>query len=307
MESFKLTTPVIFLIFNRPELAKKVFAEIRKAKPAQLLVIADGPRLAKAGEAEKCAAVRSIIEGVDWECQVFKEYSPINLGCGKRVASGLDWAFSIVEEGIILEEDCIPHPTFFQFCQELLEKYSGDSRVMTIGGNNFQFGKQRDKDSYYFSRHFHMWGWATWKRVWKSYDFTMKLWPEVGSGNWLFDIFGSMEADAKDNQPEIKIIGGVRAAQSWHRKFALTYGGKVDTWDYQLYFQCLLQHGLHILPRVNLVSNIGFNKEATHTKNNASHLANVPTQPTTFPLQHPSFMIRDAWADENSQWFLYYN
>lgn len=307
MGDFKLRTPVVFMIFNRPDTTKIVFEEIRKARPTKLLVIADGPRLDRPGEAQRCAAVRSIVESVDWDCEVLKDYSEVNLGCGKRVASGLNWAFRIVEEAIILEDDCIPHPTFFLFCQELLERYRHDPQIMTISGNNFQFGKERTDYSYYCSRHFHMWGWASWRRVWQNYDFTMNLWPEVRDGKWLFDIFGSMQADLQDNQQPFKILGGTRTAESWYRKFEGTYTGKIDTWDYQFYFQCLVQNGLHVLPHVNLVSNIGFSSKATHTKDINSKFANVPIKAMTFPLNHPNFMIRDAWADEYTQWFLFYN
>ena len=307
MDDFTLRTPVVFMIFNRPEMTKMVFEEIRKARPSKLLVIADGPRLDKPGEVQRCTAVRSIVESIDWDCEVLKDYSEVNLGCGRRVASGLNWVCSIVEEAIILEDDCLPHPTFFLFCQESLERYRHDPRIMTISGNNFQFGKQRTDYSYYFSRHFHMWGWATWRRVWQNYDFTMKLWPEVRDEKWLFDIFGSMQADFQDNQQPFNILGGTRAAESWHRKFEGTYTGEIDTWDYQFYFQCLVQNGLHVLPHVNLVSNIGFGPQAIHTKDSNSKFANVPIEAMSFPLNHPNFMIRNAWADEYTQWFLFYN
>lgn len=307
MNNFQLTTPVVFIIFNRPEVTKLVFEEIRKARPKTLMVIADGPRLDKAGEAYKCNVVRSIIDSVDWDCNVIKNYSDINLGCGKRVASGLNWVFEMVEEAIILEDDCLPHQSFFPFCQELLERYRYDNRIMTISGDNFQFGRKRTLDSYYFSRYVHVWGWATWRRVWKSYDFNMQLWPQMRDGKWLFDIFGSMEVDLANYEQKAKILGGVKAVKSWYQKLERTYNGNIDTWDYQLLFQCLLQSGLHIIPNVNLVSNIGFTPEGTHTKNSKSYFANVPLEAMEFPLRHSPYMIRDAWADEFTQWMLYSN
>src|SRR5665648_587346 len=169
MSNFQLKTPVAFIIFNRPETTRRVFAEIAKARPTKLLVIADGPRATHPDDAEKCAVVRAIIDGVDWDCEVLKNYSDVNLGCKRRVSSGLDWVFDTVEEAIILEDDCLPHPTFFRFCEEMLAKYRDDKRIAMISGDNFQFGKKRTEYSYYFSRYTHIWGWASWRRAWDNY------------------------------------------------------------------------------------------------------------------------------------------
>jgi len=300
MTEFHLTTPVVLLVFNRPHTTEQVFKEIRNAKPPTLLVIADGPRTDQSGEDEKCAAVRDIIEQVDWDCQVLKNYSDLNLGCRKRVASGLDWAFSLVDEAIILEDDCVPHPTFFHYCQELLERYRTDERVMTISGNNFQFGRRRAKYSYYFSRYAHLWGWATWRRAWNFYDVDMKSWPEIRDGAWLFDILGSTRPEIRDGQYQIDIRRSIQTVQYWHNIFEHTYKGRIDTWDYQLVFTSWLQNGLHILPNINLVSNIGFGPEATHTKV-MNQCANLPITAMEYPLNHPPFVIRDSWADDYSQ------
>lgn len=300
MTMFDFTTPVALLVFNRPHTTEQVFKEIRNAKPPMLLVIADGPRTDRKEEAEKCAAVRAIVEQVDWDCQVLKNYSDTNLGCRKRVSSGLDWVFSRVDEAIILEDDCVPHPTFFHFCQELLERYRADERVMTISGNNFQYGRRRTKYSYYFSRYAHLWGWATWRRAWNSYDVDMKMWQEIRDGSWLFDILGSTRPEIRDGQYQIDIKRSIRTVQYWHSIFEHTYKGRIDTWDYQLLFASWLQNGLHILPNINLVSNIGFGLEATHTKV-ISHCANLPIIAMEYPLNHPPFVIRDSWADDFSQ------
>ena len=300
MSEFTLITPVAFIIFNRPDVTQLVFEEIRKARPKKLLVIADGPCLNKTGEAERCVAARAIIERVDWDCEVLKNYSNVNLGCGKRVSTGLDWVFNIVEEAIILEDDCLPHPTFFRFCQELLEKYRDDERVLTISGNNFQFGRRRTDYSYYFSRYDHIWGWATWRRMWKYYDFNMKLWPKVRDNHWLFDIFGSIQFAIEEGKQCFRPYGGVENTQYWHDILEDTYAGKIDTWDYQLLFACLLQNGIHVLPNTNLVSNIGFGEQATHTSG-VGKFANMPVYGMDFPLKHPEFIIRDIWADEYTQ------
>jgi hypothetical protein len=297
MKDFVCTTPIVFIIFNRPEHTQRVFAEIRKIKPVKLLVIADGPRPNRGDDIEKCTIVRNIIETIDWDCEVLKNYSHINLGCGRRPATGLDWAFSIVDEAIILEDDCLPHETFFPYCQELLQRYRDDNRIMSISGDNFQFGRRRTHDSYYLSRYTQTCGWATWQRAWKYYDFDMKLWPEVRRGQWLFDIFGSMEVVGRNNQYQFEVIGGKDIAEYWHRMFDFAYDKKIDAWDFQFTFACLLQSGLHILPNINLVANIGYGPEGTHTKNAGSSLANIPVVAMEFPLQHPLFLIRDAWAD----------
>jgi len=300
MSGFQFTTPVVFMVFNRPHVTEQIFNEIRKIRPSKLLIIADGPRPNRPDDVEKCMATRHIIEQVDWECEVLKNYADVNLGCKRRVASGLDWVFSIVEEAIILEDDCLPHPTFFPFCQEMLERYRDDQRIMTISGNNFQYGQRRTPYSYYFSRYAHVWGWATWRRAWKCYDVDMNQWPEVRTGYWLFDILGSMRADIKNGQCHFDVMGSMQAIEYWYKIFDSTYAGKIDTWDYQLIFTSWLQNALHILPNVNLVSNIGFGVDATHTKI-VRKCANMPVEEAKFPLQHPPFIIRDAGADDYTQ------
>jgi hypothetical protein len=275
-----MKAPVVFIIFNRPDTTARVFEAIRQAKPSLLFVIADGARTSKAGEAEKCAAARAIIDGVDWDCEVRTNYSDVNLGCGKRVASGLDWVFQEVEEAIILEDDCLPHPTFFQFCEELLEYYRNDTRIMAIAGNNFQRGKKYSAASYYFSRYPHCWGWASWRRAWQYYDFKMSIWPQIRGGEWL------------DNMLDSK-----KSVKYWSEIFDnMHYKELIDIWDYQWTFACWIQSGLSILPGVNLISNIGFGEDATHTVEN-SPLANLPVQAVEFPLIHPPFLLRNYEAD----------
>ncbi|MBW4425772.1 MAG: hypothetical protein KME50_15295 [Nostoc desertorum CM1-VF14] len=279
MSEWQLKTPVCFIIFNRPDVTEQVFQKIRQAKPPKLLVVADGSRTDKPGEAEKCAAARAIINQVDWECEVLTNYSDVNLGCRKRVSSGLYWVFSQVEEAIILEDDCLPHPSFFRFCEELLENYRHNSRIMLISGQNLQFGQKARNYSYYFSRYNHCWGWATWKRAWQYYDDTMALWPQVRDENWLFDIL-------QDEQ----------AFRYWSATFQGMYEG-FDTWDYPWLFACYINQGLSVLPNINLVSNIGFGKEGTHATDSNSILSNIPVEEIQFPLKHPPFIIRDTLAD----------
>ena len=275
-----MKTPVALIIFNRPETTQKVFHAIRDAKPPQLLVIADGPRVDRPEEAKRCNAARAIIEQVDWKCEVMQNYSEINLGCRARVASGLDWVFNTVEEAIILEDDCLPHPTFFQFCEELLDYYHDDQRIMAISGDSSRAGRRRTDYSYYFSKSTPIWGWATWRRAWQHYDVNLKLWPTIRSGSWLQDI-----------------LHDDRRVGAWEENFEKIYAHKIDTWDYQWTFACWVQNGLTAIASSNLISNCGFSEEATHTKDVSNPLANVATKAMRFPLHHSPFVIQDAQAE----------
>lgn len=280
MDDFPLKTPVAFIIFKRPDTTEKVFEAIRQAKPLKLLVIADGARPDILGEAEKCAATRAIVERVDWDCEVLKNYADDNMGCKKRVSSGLDWVFDKVEEAIILEDDCLPHPTFFRYCEKLLKKYRDDKRVMSITGTNVLGEWKSDLQSYHFSIYFNCWGWATWRRSWDYYDVDIKLWakPEIQ------DRVGDVIADTK---------------QYLNRKSKLdfTYEGKINSWAHQFFFTCLAYSGLTITPSVNLISNIGFKEEATHTQNINHPQANLPIKSITFPLREPLGLALDRGYD----------
>lgn len=285
MSAYALTTPVALLVFNRPDTTARVFDAIRKARPTRLLIVADGPRVGHADDGALCAEVRSIVEQVDWPCDVMKNYSDVNLGCGVRPATGITWVFEQVEEAIILEDDCQPHPTFFRYCQELLERYRDDERIMHIAGNNALVGSNRGEYSYYFSLFPHCWGWASWRRAWRYFDFDMKLFQEVATEGWLDCIFPDK-----------------RASKYWSQKFKEVYGPhKKHIWDYQWTFACWTCSGLSILPNNNLISNIGFGTEATHTKDVASRYSLMPVTTMEFPLNHPQFVMRDAQADAETQ------
>ncbi len=282
MSDWQLKTPVAFLVFNRPDTTERVFEEIRRAKPPVLLVVADGPRSDRPDEARQCEAVRAIIDRVDWECEVLKNYSDLNLGCKHRVSSGLDWVFENVDQAIILEDDCLPHPTFFRFCEELLEKYRDDKRVMHISGTNFQSGWKRDIYSYYFSNYGSIWGWASWKRAWNLYDLEMRLYPEIKEKKYLLDICG--------NRQEMKFREEI---------FNAVFYNSLNTWDYQWTFARLVNSGLSIVPKVNLISNIGFGGEnSTHMSSKTDLRSNMPVSAIEFPLLHPPFMIRDKISDD---------
>ena len=274
-----LSTPVAFIIFNRPHTTERVFEAIRQAKPLKLLVVADGPRIDRPGEVEKCVATRAVIDRVDWECEVLTNYSDVNLGSKRRPSSGIDWVFSQVEEAIILEDDCLPAPSFFQFCQSLLEHYRYDDRIATISGTNYQQEQSRTAYSYYFSKYPHIWGWATWRRAWKDYDVDLKTWLECKQNNLLRSAF-------HDTYEQ----------KCWTDIFDKVYAGEFDTcWDYQWLYTCFCQSRLSIEPNRNLVSNIGFGEDATHTFGE-SPWANMPTD-DIWDIDHPRLIIRNYEAD----------
>ena len=275
---YQLTTPIIFLIFNRPDTTLKVFEAIREAKPTKLLVIADGAR--NDSEASLCHQARAITEAVDWNCEVLRNYAEENLGCRKRVSSGLDWAFSEVEEAIILEDDCLPRLEFFHFCSELLEYYRFDEKIWSICGNNFLENKTPQLDSYYFSKYPDPWGWATWKRAWKNCDHNLLTWPSSKKNKEMYAIFS----------PSFETL-------YWTYIFDRLYDQKKpDTWDYAWIFSCLISRGYSVRSRINLISNIGFGANATHTKESNSPLANRATLPLG-EIQHPLHVCIDAELD----------
>jgi hypothetical protein len=271
------STPIAFIIFNRPDLTEIVFEAIRQAKPKKLLVIADGSRFPE--EVEKCVQAREVIKKVDWECEVLTNFSDVNMGCKRRVSSGLDWVFSEVEEAIILEDDCLPTPSFFKFCQTLLEKYRQDERIMMIGGVNFQPDQYKTEYSYYFSKYIHIWGWASWRRAWKHYDVEMKTWQEYKN----LDLINSVCSD-----PDEKKV--------WIDNFEQVYNGDIDTWDYQWVYTCWSQNGLSILPNFNMISNIGFRPDATHTLSESPY-ANLPIT-DIWEIKDFPFIVRYVDADK---------
>ena len=274
----ELTTPVAFLIYNRPALTARVFDAIRRVKPKKLLVVADGPRCDNLDDVEKCSATRSIIDTVDWDCEVLTDYSPVNMGCKRRISTGLDWVFKEVPEAIVLEDDCLPSLGFFFFCQDLLDRHRHDSRIMQICGFNRLGRWERGPGDYYFSRLGPVWGWASWDRAWAYYDVEIKLWPQIKG-------LGSLRS-ACDSRDEYL----------WRTSlYDRLYRNKIDTWDYQWGFAKLINSGLSIVPRQNLVENIGFGPEATHTK---CRTTPPPKRDISLPLNHPSFVLRDIEADK---------
>lgn len=270
--------PILFLLFNRPNFAQQVFACIREAQPSQLFVAADGPRDDRPGEAEKCEQSRRVIDAVDWDCEVMTLFREKNLGCKKAVSSAIDWFFEHVEEGIILEDDCVPHSDFFIFCAALLDRYKNDPRVSVITGNNFQGGRKRGAAAYYFSKYNHCWGWATWRRAWRHNDLVLTFWPEwKGSAAWALHTPDKVER------------------RYWTDIFDRMYRNEIDTWDYPWTGSVWYHGGLTVTPNVNLVTNIGFGPDGTHTVASEDQ-EGLPVQ-SLGPLTHPKKVKQNRKAD----------
>lgn len=274
-----MNTPVLFLIFNRPDKARRVFEAIARAKPKRLFVAADGPRPGFVDDIPLCRAAREISEDVDWDCEVRTLFRDENLGCGKGIADSINWFFEQVEDGIVLEDDCLPSDSFFVFCSEMLERYRVEERVMMVSGNNFQNGVRRGDASYYFSQVPHLWGWATWRRAWAHYDFNMSAFPE-----WLRS--GAAEAAWPD--PDVRNF--------WLSKLMPTFEGRIVAWDYQWAFSILSRQAVSVCPAVNLVSNIGFGNGATNTSNRDDPCAGCERYDLT-GLSHPAAVVPNAAAD----------
>ena len=263
-----LQTPVLFIIFNRPETTKRVFSAIRNARPTQLFIAADGPRPGKE-EQQMCNETRKIVSLVDWECSVHTLFRDHNLGCGKSLSEAITWFFRHVEQGIILEDDCLPEPEFFPFCSQLLDKYQYVDKIMEVSGLNM-LGKTRTEASYLFSTYDGTWGWATWRRAWEKYDYTMSRWQNV-----------------TDKRKVSLFFGDANLKNYWMSIFDKTFHKQIDTWDYQWLFARIVNDGIGIIPKMNMISNIGFGSNATHTFNKNDFGSSLKTYKMNFPLIHP--------------------
>lgn len=272
-------TPVLFLIFNRPDTTQLVFEKIREIQPKQLFIAADGPRMDKPGEAEICLETRNwVLQHIDWDCEVKTRFNEINLGCGKNVSGAITWFFDNVEEGIILEDDCVPSINFFSFCECLLEKYRYHENVFMIGGTNHQ-KKKRGNASYYFSAYGHIWGWATWRKAWRKYSYFLDVIDDDTIKKDLLYYFKT--------KPEIEY---------WYSTFKMMKENPIDTWDYQWYITLFHNKARNIIPNVNLVTNIGFTLDATHTKCFIEGISNKPVK-SLGKITHPKKIIINRKAD----------
>lgn len=273
-----LQTPILFCVFNRPDLTARVFRSIARQRPKRLLIACDGPRKSQPADRSLVQQTRDICQQIDWPCDVSTFFRHRNHGCRKHMAAAITWAFDLCEQLIILEDDCLPDLSFFSFCESLLDRFANDPRVMMVSGDNFQ-PATRGPGSYYFSKYSHIWGWASWRRAWQHYDLQMKSWPA-----------------ARDNQMLRQFSCDENEQQYWTDIFDRQHAGQIETWDYSWAYACWEHRGLTVLPQTNLVSNIGFRADATHTTDAEHLLASRPTIAID-QLVHPSVVARDAAAD----------
>lgn len=277
-----MNVPVVFIVFNRPEKALRTLRSIALVKPTRLFVIGDGPRRDNEEDIEKCAATRAIFDNVDWDCRLTKNYSEVNLGCGIRISSGITWVFEQVDRAIIIEDDCLPHPTFFRFCEELLEKYANDERIMHITGRKACAKLPEINYDYYFSHALDCWGWATWARAWKHFDMGIRTWPTLRNTPWLQEIIGHR-----------KMVHFLNDAfdRTYARRRQPTYWG--PQWTYSVWSQ----NGLTIRPTINLVKYCGFEDHRGNGFWARPQDYDFPVEPMRFPMQHPPSIEQNTEAD----------
>lgn len=272
-----MPTPVLFMVFNRPDLTRASFAAIRRARPSRLYVAADGPRPGRESDPDLCRETRAVATAVDWPCTVRTLFRGRNLGLRLACASAISWFFQHEPEGIVLEDDCVPHPDFFPYCAELLARYRHCPEVMLVGGSNYQYGKRRGDASYYFSLYPHIWGWAAWASTWERYDINMT----------------GLERFVKTRLGDLIEHEGARKAMM--RKFMLVERGVDNNWDFQLVYSLWRAGGLSVIPNVNLVGNIGNVDDSAHPwRPELAHLRKVEGLPE---LRHPQAVVRDREAD----------
>ncbi len=282
-------TAVLLIIFNRPDSTQKVFDSIRRAKPSKLYVAADAPRAGNSNDEMKCRSTRAVTENIDWPCEVKRLYQKENLGCSLGPRAAFDWFFSQEKEGIILEDDCVPHQDFFVFASSMLNLYRNDQRIISINGSNLGY-QLNNGESYTYSRFMNMWGWATWADRAQSIDYSLSEWKQVQQPLWF--LYQHMRQRIFDTD--------INWYQYWKHKFDMTITEETITWwDWQWIYHQLTTRQLSIVPAVNLVSNIGFHSDATHTNEAENPAANIPTQPLPFPLKHPLLIKPDFVYEEN--------
>lgn len=273
-------TPILLITFNRPEHTRKVLESIRVAMPAQLYVFQDGAREGNAQDVAKCAAVRNVIaEMVDWKCDLHTNYSLENLGCGPGPKAAIDWFFENVEQGIVMEDDCLPHPDFFSYCEELLERYKDENRVGFVNSTLYHDDWHCD-GSYGFSHYMVTGAWAAWKRTWQGFDLDLDT------------------VNANNLRKQVYRLTRNRTESLWW--YFMTKDIQADKrkksyWDYQMQILLFCQSAVTIHPKVNLISNIGFDEEGTHTLKNDGR-GDRQVYPI-LPMNHSSNMHIDTAMD----------
>lgn len=269
--------PILLIWFNRPNLARQVLEQLRPLRPANLFVAIDGPRTGHITDPKNVADCRALLKTIDWPCTLQTRLLTENKGCRQAVSSAIDWFFSQVDEGIILEDDCLPNSSFVGFCAEMLDRYRTNEQIMHISGANLYGGQTWGEASYFFSKIPHVWGWASWRRAWHYYDVAMKTYPAFEQQKRLDDV--------APDEP---------FARYWRHQLRATYNGTIDTWDYQWTYAVWQRNGLCITPNQNLITNAGFGPAATHTKF-PSDFANLPTN-SLDAIRHPARIEEDQDA-----------
>jgi len=274
--------PILVLAFNRPERLRALIGRLREVRPTSLFVSVDGPRQNSESDSRLVAEVQQILAEIDWPCDVHTNFRSENLGCGRAVSTGIDWFFRNVDSGIILEDDVLPNPDFFAFCQELLQRYADDERVFAISGCNFAPKEHIEQSaSYRFSAITHVWGWATWRRAWETYRYDMHDWRKRLPMRQRWKATGAN-------------MGGLIY---WTAVFDWMRFGKIDTWDYQWSLAQMAHGGLTATSNVNLTDNVGFAEDATHTSHKPAFIR--PSEGMDFPLTHPEIrqdLTADRWV-----------
>lgn len=268
MNPFK-KSPVALFVYNRPTQAEQTFAQIKAYRPLKLFVLSDGPKNSDVDRLN-VARTREIFTKIDWPCDVVYRFAEHNLGCRESITTGLTFIFDQVQECIILEDDCLPDLTFFDFCTALLERYRDNPEIMTIGGHQPIHPDESNGDSYHYSKYPSTWGWATWRRAYRNFDPNLSTWVEREGYEWL-----------------LKYLGKDQYARYWSYMLSEAHKG-ADHWDYAWAYHCWKKNGLSIRPTVNLIKNIGFGPTATHTTEALHPFGQCESSFMPFPLKHPA-------------------
>lgn len=273
-----MKSAVLLIVFNRPDNARQVFNRIRDAKPKRFYIAADGPRQNNDDDLKKCVECRKIAEEVDWPCEVHTLFREKNLGCARGVSEGITWAFENEDRLIILEDDCVPQSSFFIFCDEMLEKYKDDTRIWQVCGRSYHPDSEFFKDSdYIYSRYAHIWGWATWKRCWSHFDMLMTDYPDFIKKGGLLNTSPNNWVGKRENKLYGKVYNDIQKVELYH------------TWDYQWGYIKNKNNGLGIVPRYNMICNIG--AVGAHTSNGRPDSLPLGEMPEN--IKHPKFVIPD--------------
>jgi hypothetical protein len=284
----QLDTPILFLTYKRFGTSELVFESIKRVKPKKLYFVSNAPKNNDLEEFEKILKVRSLINQIDWDCDVKTLFREEYLEVKQSITLSISWFFSLEEKGIILEDDCVPSLSFFTFCQELLNFYENNTEVYSIGGCCFFEDLNLPDNEYRFSKHAYIWGWATWRRAWLKYDLNMVEWPEFKNSNSFKSIFKN-----------------ILVRYYWIRIFNLVYTSKINTWDYQWLYSIWLNDGITIIPNRNLISNVGFGLDSNFTHDNNSLEANMKVSEVRFPLNHFEGKIINKLEQEYVEKYIY--